>query len=98
MVLSSHLYLPSRVSPLNFQPCEAFRNFATWSSVTASESFMSMVIATDYGRNPTLFQDCANFTIMLRWKWGYFHHHLALDNSPACDNKLNILKFSFSAT
>jgi len=40
-----------------------------------------MVIATDYGRNPTLFQDCANFTIMLRWKWGYFHHHLALDNS-----------------
>ncbi|OGR47156.1 MAG: hypothetical protein A2X33_02620 [Elusimicrobia bacterium GWA2_51_34] len=20
---------------------------------------------------------------MLRWKWGYFHHHLALDNSDA---------------
>jgi len=58
---------------------------------------MSMVIATDYGRNPTLFQDCANFTIMLRWKWGYFHHHLALDNSFIWKFLLNKIKYRLNA-
>jgi len=54
--VSNQRYLSLRVALLSLKPSEADKSFFIWVIVVIPESSICVVMVTDYGRNPRLFQ------------------------------------------